>query len=83
MTTTDTIFDLIARSAREVLPDLETHAFTRGDSLAELGANSMDRAEITMLVMEQLALKIPRTELFGPNNIGELADLLHAKLHTA
>jgi polyketide biosynthesis acyl carrier protein len=81
MTTTETIFDLIVRFAREVLPDLEAHTFTRGDSLAELGANSMDRAEITMLVMEQLALKIPRTELFGPSNIGELADLLHAKLH--
>ena len=41
----------------------------------------MDRAAIVMMVLEALALKIPRTEVFGPNNIGELADLLHKKLH--
>ena len=30
-----------------------------------------------------LVVTIPRVETFGPNNIGELADLLHAKLRGA
>jgi polyketide biosynthesis acyl carrier protein len=78
MDTTD-IFDLIVRCTREVVPELESHAFQRSDRLEALGANSMDRAEIVTMVLESLSLKIPRVELFGPNNIGELADLLHEK----
>lgn len=77
------IFDLIARNAREVLPELEQHRFQDSDRLQDLGANSVDRAEIVMLTLESLSLKIPRVETFGPNNIGELADLLHAKLRGA
>lgn len=83
MTTKQEIYELIVRCAREVILDLEAHAFTPQDSLAALGANSMDRAEIVMMVMEALTLNIPRAELFGPTNIGELADLLHEKLRAA
>jgi len=36
---------------------------------------SVDRAESAMLVQELLDLSVPRVELFGPKNIGELADL--------
>jgi polyketide biosynthesis acyl carrier protein len=65
-----------------VIPELGDHRFQRTDRLAELGANSVDRADILMTVLEALALRIPRVELFGAANIGELVDLLHAKLHT-
>jgi polyketide biosynthesis acyl carrier protein len=44
--------ELIARHAREVLPELETHQFIPSDRLVGLGANSVDRAEIAMLVQE-------------------------------
>jgi polyketide biosynthesis acyl carrier protein len=73
------IFDVVVAHAREVVPSMESHAFIPEDSLRELGANSMDRAEIVMSVMETLSLSIPRIELFGPRNIGELVDLIHAK----
>jgi polyketide biosynthesis acyl carrier protein len=72
----DDILAVIAQHAREVVPGLETHAFQGQDSLADLGANSVDRAEILMLVQESLGLSLPRVALFGPRNIGELADLL-------
>jgi polyketide biosynthesis acyl carrier protein len=74
------VLDLIARHAQEVVPELEGHAFVESDRLADLGANSMDRAEIVMMVQESLALSVPRVELFGPRNVGELADLLLQKL---
>lgn len=77
---TATIFELVARHAREVVPQLASHSFSRSDRLQELGASSMDRAEILSAVLESLALRIARVELFGPRNLGELADLLHAKL---
>ena len=75
------ILELIAHSAREVLPDLQSHGFTESDCLADLGANSVDRAEIVMLVQEALNLTIPRVELFGPANIGELAELFAKRLN--
>lgn len=75
-----TILELIATHTRSILPGLEQHAFSDSDRLADLGANSVDRAEISMMVQESLALVVPRVELFGPKNIGELADLFLRKL---
>lgn len=82
MTKTE-VLDLIARHTREVLPGLDSHGFVAADRLADLGANSVDRAEIAMLVQESLGLSIARVELFGPKNIGELADLFLRKLNGA
>lgn len=74
------IFNLIITHVREVLPDLEDHNFQRTDSLKGLGANSLDRAEIMMVVMESLALEIPRVELLGVNNLGELTEVIYKRL---
>ncbi|WP_116137736.1 acyl carrier protein [Trinickia diaoshuihuensis] len=78
--TREDVFQLIADRAREVLPDLKDHVFKDSDRLRDLGANSLDRAEIAMLVLESLSLTIARVELFGPSNVGELADLIHSRL---
>ena len=82
MTKTE-LLDLIEQHTREVLHDIEGHTFTASDRLVDLGANSVDRAEIVMLVQESLGLSIARVELFGPRNIGELADLFLKKLNGA
>lgn len=79
----ETILDLIARHAREVIPDLQGHAFRPSDRLTDLGANSVDRAEIITMTMEALRLDIPRVELFGAQDIGELADVLYKKSQSA
>ena len=77
------IIALIAQHTRELLPDTESHDFVGSDRLVDLGANSVDRAEIAMLVQESLGLSVSRVELFGPTNIGELADLFLKKLDVA
>jgi polyketide biosynthesis acyl carrier protein len=77
------LLDLIARHTRDVLPDLDARQFAASDRLVDLGANSVDRAEIAMLVQESLGLSVSRVELFGPKNIGELADLFLEKLGSA
>jgi polyketide biosynthesis acyl carrier protein len=74
------IFELIVKHSREILPELESHPFKMEDRLDELGANSMDRAEITMLTMEALDIKRPRAEFHGAANLGHLAEMFHAKL---
>ncbi|KJS69179.1 MAG: poly(3-hydroxyalkanoate) depolymerase [Peptococcaceae bacterium BICA1-7] len=75
----DHIFNLIVSYACQLIPKLEGHQFKPGDRLADLGANSVDRAEIIIMAMEALSLHIPRVELFGANNIGELVDVLYEK----
>lgn len=40
------VFDLIVDHIREVIPELEDHRFEPSDSLRDLGANSIDRAEV-------------------------------------
>ena len=82
MTKTE-LLNLIARHTREIVPGLDGYQFAASDRLTELGANSVDRAEIAMLVQESLGLSVPRVELFGPKNIGELADLFLQKLNAA
>ena len=77
------VLDVIAQQTREILPGLDDHAFAASDRLVDLGANSVDRAEIAMMVQESLGLHLSRVELFGPKNLGELADLFVAKLATA
>lgn len=77
------ILELIARHTREILPGLDDHQFIDSDRLVDLGANSVDRAEIAMLVQESLALSVSRVEMFGPKNVGELADLFLTKLNAA
>lgn len=77
------ILELIAQHTRAVVAGLDAHEFVASDRLADLGANSVDRAEIAMLVQESLGLSVPRVDLFGPTNIGELADLFLRKLDGA
>ncbi|WP_040063574.1 acyl carrier protein [Pseudomonas batumici] len=81
--TREGLIKLIGKTAQEILPDIEDHQFSGSDRLIDLGANSVDRAEIVMLVQEALQLSIPRVELFGPKNIGELADLFWGKMNAS
>ena len=81
VTTQSDILEIIARHTREIIPGLDAHTFVANDRLVDLGANSVDRAEIAMMVQESLGLTLSRVELYGPQNIGELADLFLSKLH--
>jgi polyketide biosynthesis acyl carrier protein len=74
------IFELVVRYTREVLPELEDCEIVPENSLTDLGFNSIDRAEVLTLVMEELALRIPRIELSGLRTIGDLVDGLYAKV---
>jgi polyketide biosynthesis acyl carrier protein len=77
------ILELIGKSAREIIPGLEGHVFKESDQLSQLGANSLDRAEITMMVQEALGLTVPRVELAGAKNVGDLAEIFVAKINRA
>ncbi|MEU5718138.1 acyl carrier protein [Streptomyces sp. NPDC020403] len=73
------VYDLIVNHVREVIPELEDHRFEPSDSLRDLGANSIDRAEVIIMTLDSLSVRIPLVELADAKNIGELADLIHDK----
>lgn len=74
------IFAIVTRHTQDVIPALRGHQFQPNQSLRELGANSIDRSEIVMMTLESLALRIPLIETVKATNIGELVNVLHAKL---
>ncbi|MDY7006757.1 MAG: acyl carrier protein [Cyanobacteriota bacterium] len=74
------IFNIIKKHTCEIAPELEKVPIAPTDSLKNLGIDSVNRAEIIMMVMEDLSLNIPRIELAGAKNLGELADIFAAKL---
>ncbi|MBP2630947.1 MAG: acyl carrier protein familyprotein [Firmicutes bacterium] len=77
------IFKIIVRHSCEVIPDLEGREILPSDRLVDLGANSVDRAEIVTMTMEVLELQIPRVELFGAKNIEGLVEILYKKIQSA
>jgi polyketide biosynthesis acyl carrier protein len=77
----DAIFAVIVEQIREVVPELAGHPISRGDSMADLGVNSIERNEVVLLTLDEIALDVPAVQLHGPQNIGELADLMNAKLN--
>ncbi len=66
---------IIIEHLREVVPELAHQPIGPEDSLKDLGANSVDRAEIIMKSMATLAVQVPLTALVGARNIGELAEM--------
>lgn len=73
------VLALIVTAAKEVMPELAGRSPTESDSLVELGANSLDRAEIVMAVLERMDLDISLVDTHGPADLGELAELLSRK----
>ncbi|WP_434629640.1 hypothetical protein [Chromobacterium sp. CV08] len=77
--TKDDVFSTVKEIILETLPDLDSLLVTRERSLSELGANSVDRAEIVVSSMAALRVKASALELREAKNIGGLVDILHGK----
>jgi polyketide biosynthesis acyl carrier protein len=77
------VFKLITQHCRNIVPTLKDHNIQRSDRFKEIGINSLDRAEIIEIIMEDLNLECPRVEVFGAKNIGELADIFYEKTLSA
>ena len=76
----DNMFEFVTSIIVKVIPKFANRDITPSDSLKQMGVNSIERMEITMLIMEELEIDIPRTELLGPQNIAEFIALLESKL---
>ncbi len=73
------ILKLIERNVQEILfVDLEVEPH---QSLKDLGANSIDRADIIMQTLEELALKVPLVEFAGAGNIEGIISIIDGHLN--
>ncbi len=77
------ILDVIREQVRMILPDVPPEAVTLESSLAELGANSMDRVEVATYSMEQLAVVVPPAAMRDVANVGDLVEILRRYAHAA
>lgn len=75
--TREMIFQVVKAKVIEVLVDVNPDLITPDVSLTELGANSVDRVEVSMGALEELGLQIPRVELHGVSNLQGLVDVLY------
>jgi len=78
--TRETVKAALVENILAILPDLDPTMVDESKTLAELGANSIDRADITIQTMEGLGIKFPLTELAGITTIASLIDHFLARL---
>ena len=75
------VFEVVKKNIRDVLFHLEGQEIPLTASLKELGANSIDRADIAVQCVEDLQIKIPMIEFAGVQNIEGLVALLTRKVN--
>ncbi|MED1917322.1 MULTISPECIES: acyl carrier protein [Brevibacillus] len=72
---------VIIKNLYEIVPELEGRELRPEDRLSDLGLNSVDRADLISMVMEDLSLlQTQRSQFIGMSSIGELADGFLGKL---
>lgn len=77
--TKNDVLEVVRKNTVEVLGNVSPADVRSEVRLKDLGANSIDRVEITTLSMEALGVMIPPVELARVSNVGELVDALHAR----
>jgi polyketide biosynthesis acyl carrier protein len=63
----------------DVVPEVDIDGITLQQSMRDLGANSIDRAEILTDTMEQLGVVLPMVSFAEARNIGDIVAILAAE----
>jgi polyketide biosynthesis acyl carrier protein len=73
----DQIFGLLKQHIVRVLPSVPPERIVPHASLKELGADSVDRADIATSLKDDLGVNLPLVELGKVKDLAGLVDLLH------
>jgi polyketide biosynthesis acyl carrier protein len=77
MRTEQEVLEVVRRTTLEVLPEIDPGQVAMdGTTLTDLGANSIDRADIVTMAMEELAITVPVSEFKGVQDIRSLVSVL-------
>lgn len=71
------IFEILKEQILEIIPELDLSEVTMKDSLKEIGANSVDRADIIIVTMESLDIRIPMIQFGKAANIGDIVEIMY------
>ncbi|EDY45093.1 phosphopantetheine-binding protein [Streptomyces sp. SPB074] len=74
------VLAVLRRTTLEIVPEVAPNSFTPERTLSDLGCNSIDRAEIVTLTMEELDIAVPVHEFHQGMDIGTLAALMRKQL---
>jgi polyketide biosynthesis acyl carrier protein len=75
--TQDEIFSVVKGVVEATLPELNPAEIRPDRSLADLGANSIDRLDVTMGALEALNLHVAMSEFAGVSNLQGLVNVLY------
>lgn len=78
--TKDQIFLVLKTKISEIVPEIDISQVEQSSSLKALGINSIDRAEIIILAMEELNIKLSLVSFGTAQNIQGLVDLMYESL---
>jgi polyketide biosynthesis acyl carrier protein len=78
--TTDDVFAVVRATVLEVLPDLDAAQIRIDGTLSDLGANSIDRADIVTMAQERLGIVVPVTQFRAVADIWSLVEVLRRNL---
>jgi polyketide biosynthesis acyl carrier protein len=70
------IFNTIKQHIFSIFPEIQPEHITLESSLHDLGANSIDRADIIVNTLADLNLRVPLVTFAQAKNIEELAGLM-------
>jgi polyketide biosynthesis acyl carrier protein len=76
--TRDQVRAAVLTNIWQVLPDFEPGQLRPGDTLRDLGANSIDRMDVVIGALDDLGLDLPGSRLAGVHDIDSLIDELWA-----
>ncbi|OKJ85059.1 phosphopantetheine-binding protein [Streptomyces sp. CB01883] len=71
---------VLRRTTLEIVPEVDPALFTPDRTLSDLGCNSIDRADIVTLTMEELGVVVPVHEFHQGLDIGTLAAVMRKRL---
>ncbi|GAA3463236.1 MULTISPECIES: phosphopantetheine-binding protein [Saccharothrix] len=74
--THDEIFAVVRDNLLTVVPDIPRERVTIDAAMSDLGANSIDRAEVVTMTMERLNVVVPVMDFQHVSDIRSLVDLL-------
>ena len=78
--TRDEVAKSVYRTINEIIPNALGLPTSTDLSLTELGADSVDKVEIILLIKERLAPPLSMSDMNDPTNIESLIDLIHNAL---
>jgi polyketide biosynthesis acyl carrier protein len=78
----DDVLGVVFESVREILPDVDPAGLSSDVHLRDLGADSVDRVEIIMTVLDRLGLDEPLASFTDLTDIDDMVDLLCRRTRT-